>query len=346
VSTPTDSVTSYAGMRTFTLGWTQRPGKPPTGPQAGVDRPGGDLPGSPFTLPSADPNKCWAACNGTTACAAWAYAVPGCDSFAQPTCWLKGADQATTDNKCRVSGAQGSPADNVRVPLLNGAKQFLAGWLDQSYWPDGQYTAPSDAALRFDIQAVRDFGMNFVRMGARGFTIQGVCEVCFTPAWHRSGCTRRLTRSGGTTMQTRRARAPHARVRGACVRQLPCHDSRGFRAQIGVVVWQDMIQKYGGATVCSARQGSMGVCACVHQRVRVRRRPFHFSWPISRRWCLGAAITRASCRRVCACARACVYVRESVCVRASVASLSPKLNVSDPGRRHRVCVRVHAFEST
>ena len=32
-------------------------------------------------------------------------------------------------------------------PLLNGNFTFLAGFLDQSWWPDGQYTAPTDAAL-------------------------------------------------------------------------------------------------------------------------------------------------------------------------------------------------------
>lgn len=47
---------------------------------------------------------------------------------------------------------------------LNGKPLFLAGWLDQSWWPDGQYTAPTDDALRFDLQAVKDFGLNFVRL--------------------------------------------------------------------------------------------------------------------------------------------------------------------------------------
>jgi len=41
----------------------------------------------------------------------------------------------------------------VARPLLNGKPTFLAGWLDQSYWPDGIYTAPTDEALRFDILA-------------------------------------------------------------------------------------------------------------------------------------------------------------------------------------------------
>ena len=44
---------------------------PPTGPQAGIDRSGNDLPGYPVTLPSADPNLCWAKCNQTADCHAW-----------------------------------------------------------------------------------------------------------------------------------------------------------------------------------------------------------------------------------------------------------------------------------
>lgn len=48
--------------------------------------------------------------------------------------------------------------------LLNGRKFFAAGWLDQSFWPDGQYTAPTDAALAFDLAALKQFGMNTVRL--------------------------------------------------------------------------------------------------------------------------------------------------------------------------------------
>ena len=80
---------------------------PPTGPQAGIDRSGNDLPGYPITLNASNPSLCWALCNATTACKAWAYAVPGCDSFAQPTCWLKDTIPGTSNNQCRVSGAQG-----------------------------------------------------------------------------------------------------------------------------------------------------------------------------------------------------------------------------------------------
>ena len=46
---------------------------------------------------------------------------------------------------------------------LNGAPHFQYGPLDQGWWPDGLYTAPSDEALRFDIAKTRDFGFNMIR---------------------------------------------------------------------------------------------------------------------------------------------------------------------------------------
>ena len=47
--------------------------------------------------------------------------------------------------------------------FLNGEPLLLRGVLDQGYWSDGLMTAPSDAALAFDIQAMRDAGFNMVR---------------------------------------------------------------------------------------------------------------------------------------------------------------------------------------
>lgn len=53
--------------------------------------------------------------------------------------------------------------DGVPRPLLNGKYMFQYGPLDQGFWPDGLYTAPTDEALKFDLQAARDLGMNMVR---------------------------------------------------------------------------------------------------------------------------------------------------------------------------------------
>jgi len=46
---------------------------------------------------------------------------------------------------------------------LNGDIQFQNGVLDQGYWPDGLYTAPSDDALIFDILEMKKLGFNMIR---------------------------------------------------------------------------------------------------------------------------------------------------------------------------------------
>ena len=47
--------------------------------------------------------------------------------------------------------------------FLNGKPIVLLGALDQGFWPDGIYTSPTDAALRFDLDAVKRLGLNCVR---------------------------------------------------------------------------------------------------------------------------------------------------------------------------------------
>jgi hypothetical protein len=47
--------------------------------------------------------------------------------------------------------------------LLNGKPIFQMGVLDQGFWPDGIYTAPTDAALKFDVEMTRKLGFNMSR---------------------------------------------------------------------------------------------------------------------------------------------------------------------------------------
>lgn len=47
--------------------------------------------------------------------------------------------------------------------FLNNKEVYSLGFLDQGFWPDGIYTAPTDEALRFDVQIQKDFGYNMVR---------------------------------------------------------------------------------------------------------------------------------------------------------------------------------------
>lgn len=47
--------------------------------------------------------------------------------------------------------------------VLNGEFVFQYGLLDQGFWPDGIYTAPTDAALRSDIETAKALGYNLLR---------------------------------------------------------------------------------------------------------------------------------------------------------------------------------------
>ena len=57
----------------------------------------------------------------------------------------------------------GADASGRQRMLLNGQPYFHAGLLDQGYWPDGLYTAPSDEALASDIRRAKDLGFTMLR---------------------------------------------------------------------------------------------------------------------------------------------------------------------------------------
>ncbi|MEE2036672.1 AbfB domain-containing protein [Nocardiopsis sp. CT-R113] len=75
-------------------------------------------------------------------------------------------DGETVDGVAGYTGMRSvsvGEVDGVLRPLLNGEYVFQVGTLDQGYWPDGISTAPTDEALRFDLQAHKDLGYNTVR---------------------------------------------------------------------------------------------------------------------------------------------------------------------------------------
>lgn len=57
----------------------------------------------------------------------------------------------------------GKDARGVTRLLLNNRPLFQYGLLDQGFWPDGLYTPPSDAALRYDLEITKQLGFNMVR---------------------------------------------------------------------------------------------------------------------------------------------------------------------------------------
>ncbi len=54
-------------------------------------------------------------------------------------------------------------SQGVNRLFLNGKPLFQYGPLDQGWWPDGLYTAPSDEALRYDVETTRRMGFNMIR---------------------------------------------------------------------------------------------------------------------------------------------------------------------------------------
>ena len=59
--------------------------------------------------------------------------------------------------------ALGKDAAGITRLMLNGNPLFQFGPLDQGFWPDGIYTAPTDEALRYDIEITKALGMNLAR---------------------------------------------------------------------------------------------------------------------------------------------------------------------------------------
>jgi hypothetical protein len=76
------------------------------------------------------------------------------------------ADEVSSYAGLRTIGTVPDAVGRPRI-ALNGRATFLHGPLDQGYWPDGIYTAPTDDALRFDLERTKQLGMNFVRKHAK-----------------------------------------------------------------------------------------------------------------------------------------------------------------------------------
>jgi len=57
----------------------------------------------------------------------------------------------------------GKDAKGTDRIFLNNKPYYNLGTLDQGFWPEGLYTAPTDEALAFDIKAIKAMGFNTIR---------------------------------------------------------------------------------------------------------------------------------------------------------------------------------------
>ena len=119
---------------------------------------------------------------GQTATVAFASVAPGKPvrlTVADPKLWspespyLYELDIRLKQGKKEVDAVRGytalrkssevRDAAGIRRIGLNNEPYFQYGPLDQGWWPDGLYTAPTDEALKFDIVKTKDFGYNMIR---------------------------------------------------------------------------------------------------------------------------------------------------------------------------------------
>jgi len=73
-----------------------------------------------------------------------------------------GFDTVTSYLGMRKVEVRKDPSGNQRI-FINNEPLFLFGPLDQGFWPDGIYLAPTDAALRSDLEYEKTIGCNMVR---------------------------------------------------------------------------------------------------------------------------------------------------------------------------------------
>ena len=83
------------------------------------------------------------------------------DPFLYDITVTAGADTLTSYAGMR--SIEVAEVDGLQRILLNGEQTFLLSTLDQGYWPDGVSTAPTDEALRWDIEQTKELGFNTIR---------------------------------------------------------------------------------------------------------------------------------------------------------------------------------------
>ncbi|WP_434979320.1 glycoside hydrolase family 2 protein [Daejeonia sp. YH14] len=106
--------------------------------------------GQPVSLPLASP-KLWSPENP-------------CLYNAVVKLWSNGkkTDEAKTYFAMRKISTKRDDNGIMRIQL-NNKDYFNFGPLDQGWWPDGLYTAPTDEALKYDIERTKELGFNMIR---------------------------------------------------------------------------------------------------------------------------------------------------------------------------------------
>lgn len=76
---------------------------------------------------------------------------------------LNGEQTDAVKSYCGMRKIEVKKVNDIPRIFLNGKQIFQMGPLDQGWWPDGLYTAPSDEALLFDVKEMKELGFNMIR---------------------------------------------------------------------------------------------------------------------------------------------------------------------------------------
>lgn len=87
------------------------------------------------------------------------------DPFLYQVKLILGTDQVWSYFAMRIYSIEkrGGSSGDIPIFCLNHKPCFLMGVLDQGYWPESLYTAPSDEALLYDINTMKALGFNMLR---------------------------------------------------------------------------------------------------------------------------------------------------------------------------------------
>ena len=85
--------------------------------------------------------------------------------------------------------ALGKDDKGVTRLMLNGKFVFQVGPLDQGFWPDGLYTAPTDEALRYDIEETQEARLQHGRAStSRSSRTAGITGATSSACWSGRTC--------------------------------------------------------------------------------------------------------------------------------------------------------------
>jgi hypothetical protein len=157
----TDAVHIYFGLRGIALRSFTRPSVPDIGPLYNTSL-GGVASLVIVTLSDkAIWEDCRTLCQQTSTCTSWIF-----DEYLPHNCTLKAQVGLAfiPDNLGRIAGKLSVSAGPAARPTLSGVFTFRLGYLDQGFFPDGLYRAPTDDALLYDVKAAPALGFNTIRV--------------------------------------------------------------------------------------------------------------------------------------------------------------------------------------